>query len=473
MPEIFDLVVFGGGTVGMAIALDASLRGLKVAVIERKRLGKQTNYSSLGLIQRDPKYLHTDVDLVWMNAVDCGLMKDIAGDFLKRQSLVIPVFPESKYPLWFWDSFIESLDSFAELSYSEKHELLSPKELAEEEPNILKNLGAVKYFEMAIDPVLWVRAIEKVIKKNGAEVFEFQEIFSFKEHIYNGKRVLNSVLIMDTIGGWKTWINGLYFINATGPWAPMFPRKFNAEVFRSRLTRGTSIIIKQKLSKNGIILFNKNGKYITVLPKDTGTIIGPTNYDISETVSENPDLLKPESFEIEELLDVVNDFFKCKVKQEDVVEVKCGLRPQLNHQGVKPDNITHDFAIIDHDARENIENFCSVFGGKISNQIRMAKESVDFALSVMSKKWRVKKFKRWQIPNVKILANGNVFLGSCGQDCAVSYSYIQKQALDFNHADGRCVGRMAAIKRIESLLFISPFMIKGFLKEIRRRFFHG
>ena len=40
MPEIFDLVVFGGGSVGMAIALDASLRGLKVAVIERKQIGR-------------------------------------------------------------------------------------------------------------------------------------------------------------------------------------------------------------------------------------------------------------------------------------------------------------------------------------------------------------------------------------------------------------------------------------------------
>ena len=474
MPEIFDLVVFGGGTVGMAIALDASLRGLKVAVIERKCLGKQTNYSSLGLIQRDPKYLYTDVDLVWMNAMDCGLMKNIASDFLKRQSLVIPVFPESKYPLWFLDSFIESLDSFRDLSCSERHRLLSPRELAEEEINILKNtIGAVKYFEMVIDPVLWVRAIEKVIKKNGAEVFEFQEIFGFNEHIYDGKRVLNSVLIIDTISGWKTWINGLYFINATGPWAPMFPRKFNAKTFKSRLTKGTSIVIKQKLSKNGIILFNRKGKYITVLPKDTGTVIGPTNYDISDTVSENPDLLKPEKFEIEELLDVVNDFFKSKVKQEDIVEIKCGLRPQLNHQGVKPDNITHEFAIIDHDARDNIENFCSVFGGKLSNQLRMAKESVDFAVSSMSKKWRGKKIKDWHIPNIKISGSGDLLFDSCGQDCAVSYSYVEKQALDYSYADKHCVGRMAAMKRIKSLLFIVPFIIRGFLKEIRRRFSRG
>ena len=53
----FDLLVIGGGITGCGIALDAALRGLKVALIEKKDFGFGTSSRSTKLIHGGLRYL--------------------------------------------------------------------------------------------------------------------------------------------------------------------------------------------------------------------------------------------------------------------------------------------------------------------------------------------------------------------------------------------------------------------------------
>src|SRR5699024_3286010 len=53
----FDVLVIGGGITGSGIALDASSRGLKVALIERKDFASGTSSRSGKLIHGGLKYL--------------------------------------------------------------------------------------------------------------------------------------------------------------------------------------------------------------------------------------------------------------------------------------------------------------------------------------------------------------------------------------------------------------------------------
>ncbi|MFM8323446.1 MAG: FAD-dependent oxidoreductase [Pirellulaceae bacterium] len=48
--EPWDLVVIGGGATGVGIALDARLRGMEVALIERFDFGKGTSSRSTKLV---------------------------------------------------------------------------------------------------------------------------------------------------------------------------------------------------------------------------------------------------------------------------------------------------------------------------------------------------------------------------------------------------------------------------------------
>src|SRR5271169_3396385 len=54
-----DLLVIGGGIHGAAVAWDAALRGLKVALVEAEDFGGQTSWNSLKTIHGGFRYLQT------------------------------------------------------------------------------------------------------------------------------------------------------------------------------------------------------------------------------------------------------------------------------------------------------------------------------------------------------------------------------------------------------------------------------
>ena len=59
--EVYDLLVIGGGATGSGIALDATTRGLKVAVIERDDFASGTSSKSTKLVHGGVRYLEKAV----------------------------------------------------------------------------------------------------------------------------------------------------------------------------------------------------------------------------------------------------------------------------------------------------------------------------------------------------------------------------------------------------------------------------
>lgn len=446
MNNLYDLVIFGGGTVGGAIFLDATSRGLKTALVEKSKIGHQTNQASLGLIQRDPKYLYTDIDLIYMNAVDCGLLKTIAGDLLKKQLIIIPSFSAIRRPLWLLNSYLGVLDQFAGFSGSGTHRKLSKQELISREPFLRKEArGGILYDEWLVDPVELNATMIQSAQNLGGDVFEFFKPFQYTSESAGKHKKIKTVLIRNEKIGKTVLLESSCFINATGPWSPYFLELFKIDPFSTRMTKGTSINVNKKLSNDVVVVFDRHGKYILILPQENSkTLIGPTNEDISEQITQNPDLLLPSEEEIKKLLDMVSRRFTVPLSIDDVLETKCGLRPQLYHRGVKPDKITHEFIIIDHEKRDGMVNLFSVFGGKLSNQIRMAKETVDRITDL-----------EWKIPKLQIKKGGNVEFEK--SENGVEKLYAKKFAL--SHKDN--VGKIAFRKKIKSLFFVAYSMLKG------------
>jgi glycerol-3-phosphate dehydrogenase len=57
----FDLIIIGGGATGAGIALDASLRGLSVALFEQNDFGEGTSSRSTKLVHGGVRYLEAAV----------------------------------------------------------------------------------------------------------------------------------------------------------------------------------------------------------------------------------------------------------------------------------------------------------------------------------------------------------------------------------------------------------------------------
>ena len=57
VPQSFDLAVIGGGATGLGVALEASLRGYKVVLLESHDFAKGTSSRSTKLVHGGVRYL--------------------------------------------------------------------------------------------------------------------------------------------------------------------------------------------------------------------------------------------------------------------------------------------------------------------------------------------------------------------------------------------------------------------------------
>src|ERR1035437_6010268 len=83
--ESFDLLVIGGGITGCGIALDAALRGMKVALVEKSDFASGTSSRSTKLIHGGLRYL---------KQMEFKLVRDVGTEraivFRNARHIVIP-----------------------------------------------------------------------------------------------------------------------------------------------------------------------------------------------------------------------------------------------------------------------------------------------------------------------------------------------------------------------------------------------
>src|ERR687896_2279393 len=91
--EIFDVAVIGGGIIGCGIARDAALRGLGVALFERRDFGSGTTAASTRIVHGGLRYLEMlDFRLVRMDLRERETLLRIASHLVQPLEFLIPLF---------------------------------------------------------------------------------------------------------------------------------------------------------------------------------------------------------------------------------------------------------------------------------------------------------------------------------------------------------------------------------------------
>src|ERR1700722_12901364 len=91
--EAFDLLVIGGGITGAAIARDASLRGLSVALIERNDFAHATSAHNSKLIHGGLRYLRNlELGLVRESLRERRIWQRIAPHLVRPLPFLVPLY---------------------------------------------------------------------------------------------------------------------------------------------------------------------------------------------------------------------------------------------------------------------------------------------------------------------------------------------------------------------------------------------
>src|ERR1017187_1598930 len=91
--ERFDVLVIGGGITGAGVALDASARGLRTALVERGDFASGTSSKSSKLVHGGLRYLeHGEVALGHENLVERHRLLHNAPHLAEPLTFLIPLF---------------------------------------------------------------------------------------------------------------------------------------------------------------------------------------------------------------------------------------------------------------------------------------------------------------------------------------------------------------------------------------------
>src|SRR5271155_3754748 len=112
--ETFDLLVLGGGITGAGIALDAVLRGLSAALIDKGDFASGTSSVSSKLVHGGLRYLeHGDFRLVYEALAERRRLLHNAPHLVTPLRFVVPFYRTSRVPPWKWRVGLKLYDLLA------------------------------------------------------------------------------------------------------------------------------------------------------------------------------------------------------------------------------------------------------------------------------------------------------------------------------------------------------------------------
>ncbi len=368
--EIFDVVVVGGGITGAGIARDAALRGLRVALLERRDFAAGTSSRSSKLIHGGLRYLQQgDVGLVRESANERYVIRRLAPHLAQPVPLLFPLANRREYAklsvgLW-------TFDRLASVADDERHRLVTAAEARDIEPRLssAEIYGAALYYEYLTDDARLVVEVIKSAVGLGAVVANHLEVTRF---LTLGDKIVG-VEARDEYGDSEISVRGRVVVNATGPWVDAVRLLSEPESGpRLRLTKGVHVGVRSdRMGLAGIVVMNARDKRaVFAIPRGAVTYLGTTDTEYPDT----DDYPKVTWEDVEYLLDAANRTFDLTTPlgADDVVNAWAGLRPLLHQEGKAPTELSRQDEVMVNDA-----GLVSIAGGKLTTFRRMAERVTD------------------------------------------------------------------------------------------------
>ncbi|MFA4982525.1 MAG: glycerol-3-phosphate dehydrogenase/oxidase [Candidatus Omnitrophota bacterium] len=371
--EQFDLLVIGGGINGCAIARDASLRGMKTALIEKDDFACGASGKSTKIIHGGIRYLEQfNLNLIYEALHERGTLLRTASQYVWPLEFIIPVYKGDPRPLIMMRTGVFIYDMLAGRANIHCHRPLSKSELTLFEPSITpKGLrGGVMYCDAQMDDI-------RLCLDNAISAFQAGCCVANKveaEGFIKERGRVAGVEAKDALTGNKFDINAQYVVNATGAWSNrlVWADEPHAPAI-TRPTKGIHLIYK-KLPITRAMLFSarKDKRIFFAIPWRDYTLIGTTDTDFDGS----PDEVYATSADVDYLLNEISRVFPDeKIGREGVVTTYAGLRPLMNTQGIAPWKVSRE-----HYIKESGSGLISVVGGKYTTYRRLAQQLVDLVV---------------------------------------------------------------------------------------------
>ncbi|MEU4346480.1 MULTISPECIES: glycerol-3-phosphate dehydrogenase/oxidase [unclassified Streptomyces] len=241
----YDLLVIGGGILGISTAWHAAQSGLRVALVDAGDFAGATSSASSKLLHGGLRYLQT------------GAVKLVAENHFERRAVSRQVAPHLANPLTFYlpvykggphgaaklGAGVFAYSALSAFGDGVGH-LLSPSKAAQDVPELrTDNLKAVAVYgdDQMNDARMALMTVRAAVDA-GAAVLNHAEVTGLR---FTKGRVTGADL-RDRLSGDEFGVNARLVLNATGPWVDHLRKMEDPDAAPSiRLSKGAHLVLKR------------------------------------------------------------------------------------------------------------------------------------------------------------------------------------------------------------------------------------
>jgi len=378
----FDLIIIGAGINGGGIARDASLRGLRVLVLDKGDVGSGTTSWSTRLIHGGLRYLeHHEIGLVRESLRERERLLRIAPHLVRPLPLLLPIYRGDQRGRLLIRAGMLAYDVLSLDKSLPGHRMLDRTASLGRAPGLAESglLGAalfhaaqVEYPErLALENVLDARA-------HGAEIRTYHQV---DEVLCADGRVLG-VIGTDVLTGEPFRYAAPVVINVAGPWVDEVLDRSNLEQ-QSRLiggSKGSHITVDPFPGAPRDALYaeaRQDGRPFFIIPWNDLYLIGTTDTRYVGDL----DNVFAEDWEIDLLISETNRIIStANLTRESVRYTYAGVRSLPHAPGVSEGTITRCHIMQEHEASGGASGLISIVGGKLTTYRELAEQCVDLVL---------------------------------------------------------------------------------------------
>ena len=392
----YDLLVIGGGIYGVCVAWDATLRGLKVALVEQKDFGSATSANSLKTIHGGLRYLqHADLKRMRESIRERTTLMRIAPHLIHPLPILFPTYGHGMKgkEVMATALFLNDLISYDRnclqdpQKYIPNGRVISSPECQQLLPGIPSQglSGAAIFYDAQVynSERLTLAFLRSAVEK-GAKIANYVKVTDF---LNQGKQI-EGVQVEDVLGGEKFEIRAKTVVNTSGPWinrvlgllkvephtTPVaFAKAMNLVLRRPLFAQYAVGIYSQNDYSDPDAVLNKGSRLLFVAPWRGKSMVG-TAYHVCD---QDPDSWAVTETEIQELLTDINQAYPfANLTREDVAWVHAGLLPRSGISSTGEPIMAKHYHIDDYQ-QAGLQGLISVTGVKYTTARDVATKVVD------------------------------------------------------------------------------------------------
>ncbi|MGW6300352.1 glycerol-3-phosphate dehydrogenase/oxidase [Peribacillus butanolivorans] len=376
--EKFDVLVIGGGITGAGISLDATTRGMKVALVEMQDFAAGTSSRSTKLVHGGLRYLKQfEIKMVAEVGKEREIVYENGPHVTTPERMLLPMHKGGTFGKFSTSIGLRVYDFLAGVKKSERRKMLSVSETLKMEPLVKKEglKGGGHYVEYRTDDARLTIEVMKAAVDKGATPINYTKV---EKLLYENGKVVG-VQVNDILSGNQYEIYADKVINAAGPWVDSIREKDQSKKGKTlKLSKGVHVVIDQSKFplKQAIYFDTPDGRMIFAIPRAGKAYVGTTD----TFYNGDPAVPTVTSEDRAYLLKAIGYMFpEVKVSDEDIESSWAGVRPLILEEGKDPSEISRKDEIWESDS-----GLITIAGGKLTGYRKMAKTTVDLVAGKLS-----------------------------------------------------------------------------------------